>query len=166
MDKEFVFDKARLTRIFFGMDREYAYPKRDLKDFKGDAELRKQVRLPKEDLGLCTPLAIETNGSVFTARKLRPEKRNPVKKFASIFAKRVAKTAVPDSCQTCECTGHNTGVAYMTCASCSIPSPSLIEYVSVDILKTCIHIKFEFVQDFDETGNDFNWDWEEDDEMI
>ncbi|CAD7080164.1 unnamed protein product [Hermetia illucens] len=148
MDKEFAFDKSRLSRIFFGMDRDFAYSKRDFKDFRGDVELRKQVRVPKEILGFCTPLAIETNGSVFTANKLRPEKRNPIKKFATIFARRVAKTALPAQCQTCECTGHNTGVAYMTCTSCSIMSATSMDY------------------DFDEAEKDVSWMWEDDEEMI
>lgn len=130
MDDSFVFDKIRLTRKFFGMDKDYAYDKDDFEKLKGDTELRKQVRLPKEGLKSCTPLAIETNGSIFTAKKLRPDKKNPIKKFAVVFAKRVAKTAEPNSCQTCECTGHNTGIAYMICTSCEIPNPVSMDYVS------------------------------------
>ena len=62
MDQEFLFDKARANRLFFGMDRELAYTKKDIKILKGDEELFKQVRLPKANLGVCYPLAIETNG--------------------------------------------------------------------------------------------------------
>lgn len=129
MDQEFIFDKQRDRRVFFGMDREYAYSKKDFNNkMKGDAELKKQVRLPKDNLGLCTPLALETNGTVFTAHKLKPDSRNPIKKFAAVFAKRVTRSAAPDTCQSCECTGHNTGVAYMTCFPCSYPSPLNLDY--------------------------------------
>jgi len=86
MDQEFSFEKHRLNRVFFGLDRTLAYSKRDNKIFTGDVELRTHVRLNKSGLGICTALAIESNGSVFTAKKLKPEKINPVKKknFISI----------------------------------------------------------------------------------
>lgn len=149
MDDDFLFDKARLNKMFFGIDRRFAYSKNDLNELRGDADLRKQVRLPKKSLGLCAPLAIETNGTVFTARKLRPEKRNPVKKLSTVFGKRVAQTARPHACQTCECTGHNTGVAYMSCLPCSFPSPVNIDY---------------YVTDEDDIDND-GWNWEDDEDM-
>lgn len=128
-DTEFDFEKTRKLRHFFGLDRDFVYSKRFL---EGDAETRKQLHIPKDNLGLCTPLALETNGSVFTARKLQPERRYPIKRFAGIFAKRVAKTAAPNTCQRCECTGHNTGVSYISCTPCSLPSHSSVEdYVGV-----------------------------------
>ena len=131
MDQDFAFDKGRANKLFYGMDRDKAYTKKDLREFTGDTELRKQVRLPKSALGICTPLAIETNGTIFWAKKLRPEKRNPVKKFASVFARRVALSAEPVPCQICECTGHNTGVAYMICNPCDYPSPYSFGDVSI-----------------------------------
>jgi hypothetical protein len=70
-------------------------------------------------------------GTIFTARKLIPDKKNPIKKFSSVFAKRVATTAHPIECQTCECTGQDTGIAYMHCYQCDrYPSPMSIEEVS------------------------------------
>lgn len=114
------------------MDRENVYSKQDLKQFRGSAVLRKQVRTSKSGLHSCAHLAFETNGTVFTAKKLRPDMKNPIKKFSTVFAKRIAKTATPNSCQTCECTGHNSGVAYMTCTMCDSPSlPSGSDYVSI-----------------------------------
>lgn len=113
------------------MDKEKAYTKYDLKEYKGSVELRKQVRLPKKKLNYCSPLAIGTGGSVFTGNKLRPAAKNPTKKFSTIFAKRVAATAQPSACQHCECTGHNSGVAYMLCTSCERDSPDgFDDYVS------------------------------------
>lgn len=116
------------------MDKEKAYTKYDLKEFKGSEELRKQVQVPKKKLNYCSPLAMETNGSIFTGNKLRPDLKNPIRKFSAIFAKRIAKTAIPKSCQFCECTGHNSGVAYMMCTPCERESLyGSDDYVSLDV---------------------------------
>ena len=69
-------------------------------------------------------------GTVFTARKLESVKKNAVKKFATVFAKRVAKSARPSPCQTCECTADNNGMSYMECFPCVYPSPHMTDYVS------------------------------------
>lgn len=115
------------------MDKDKAYTKYDLKEFKGSTEMRKQVRLPKKKLNYCSPLAIGTSGSVFTGNKLRPDMKNPIKKFSTIFAKRVAASALPKPCQHCECTGHNSGVAYMLCTACEQSSPDgFDDYVSIN----------------------------------
>ncbi|XP_055847743.1 uncharacterized protein LOC129913211 [Episyrphus balteatus] len=136
-DTEFEFERTRKLRQFFGLDRDFVYSKRFV---DGDAATRKQLHIPKDNLGLCAPLALETNGSVFSARKLQPEHRHPTKKIASIFAKRVAKTAAPNNCQQCECTGHDTGVAHLSCAPCSLPTHSAVE-------------DYDF---------QFNWEWDDD----
>jgi len=115
VDQDFDLEKKRIERGFFGFDRDFAFTKKYL---EGDKELRRHIRLPKSASGLCAALAIETKGSVFSANKLKPGQKNPTKKIASAIAMRVAKTAVPRSCQICECSGHNTGVAYMTCGRC------------------------------------------------
>ncbi|EDW76449.2 uncharacterized protein Dwil_GK14654 [Drosophila willistoni] len=139
-DTEFDFERTRKLRHFFGLDRELVYSKRFP---EGDAETRKQVHIPKSNLGICTPLALETGGSVFSARKLAPERKYPIKRFATIFAKRVAQSATPSSTQRCECSAYNTGVAYVSCSPRSLPEEngSLDEY------------------------DDFN-DWEWDDEEL
>lgn len=124
-DTEFEFEKTRKLRHFFGMDRELVYSKRFP---EGDAETRSQLHIPKSNLGICTPLAMETNGAVFSARKLMPERKYPIKRLATIFAKRVAKSAAPTANQTCECSGHNTGVSYMACS----PSSDAVENVDLD----------------------------------
>lgn len=110
--------KYNNTQVF-GFDRDLVYTKEAV---DGDKKLRTEIRLPKQSLGLCTALAIESSGTIFTKAKLRPDKRNV--RLASIFAKRIAKTAVPAKCQECECTGHNSGVAYMSCTSCDFRNPS------------------------------------------
>lgn len=47
------------------MDYELAYTKKDGRLLKGDHELRKQVKVPKSVMGLCIPLALETNGKLY-----------------------------------------------------------------------------------------------------
>jgi hypothetical protein len=134
MDQPFNFDKDRTSKMFFGMDRNHAYSKKDLRELTGDVELWKQVRVPKPQLGVCASLALELNGTIFSARKLMPDKKNPIKKFSTVFAKRVARTAHPSDCQTCECTGHNTGEAFMQCYQCDrYVTPMSIEEVNETI---------------------------------
>ncbi|XP_017854431.2 uncharacterized protein LOC108607859 [Drosophila busckii] len=117
-DTEFDFERTRKLRHFFGMDKELIYAKRYP---EGDAAARKQIVINKSNLGICTHLAFETQGSVFSARKLAPELKYPIKRFATIFAKRVADKATPNAAQTCECSGHNTGVAYVACSPTQLP---------------------------------------------
>lgn len=100
------------------MDYDYGYTKKDGRILKGDKDLRKQVKIPKSVLGLCIPLALETNGTIFTAKKLEGVKNPSVKKFVAVWAKRVAKTSLPSSCQSCECTGHDNGTPFMECFPC------------------------------------------------
>ncbi|XP_046812149.1 apolipophorins [Lucilia cuprina] len=136
-DTEFDFEKTRKLRHFFGLDRELVYSKRFP---EGDNATRAQLRIPKSNLGICIPLALETNGSVFSARKLLPKFKYPIKRFATIFAKRVAKSAAPPANQTCECSGHNTGVSYMACS----PSTDTVEDLDIE--------------DYDFQFNGWEWD--------
>ncbi|XP_049847119.1 uncharacterized protein LOC126299332 [Schistocerca gregaria] len=135
MNEEFRFEKPRLQKILYGIDGKTAFTKNDVKNLKGDKGLRRQVKLPKTLLGVCTALALETNGSVFMAKKLEMEKKNFVKKYLNVFSKRVVSSAAPFTCQACECTAHNNGVSYTECFPCEYPVPS--------------HIDPEFTRDMD-----------------
>ncbi|GLH12107.1 Apolipophorins, partial [Gryllus bimaculatus] len=128
MNDEFRFQKQKAQKNFYGMDRDNAYTNKDIKDLKGDSDLKRQVLLPKSKLGVCTALALETNGTVFTAKRLQGDKKNVVKKFVTVFAKRVAQTADPYPCQKCECTADNNGISYMECFPCEYPQPSQYNY--------------------------------------
>lgn len=61
-DHSFTFEKEKDSKSFFGLDRTLAFTKDDVKDLKGDEDLLKYVSYPKKNLGLCAPLALETNG--------------------------------------------------------------------------------------------------------
>uniref|UniRef100_A0A182J4N7 Vitellogenin domain-containing protein n=1 Tax=Anopheles atroparvus TaxID=41427 RepID=A0A182J4N7_ANOAO len=156
-DHELSFNKTRVSRLFYGMDSRAAYTKKDVKELVGDEELRKQIRLPKATLGECIALAMETNGSVFGGHKLRQDRANTnnTKKFIKVFAKRIALTAVPNTCQTCECTGHNTGVAYMQCLPCHYPSPFALDDEDMTDEKFLSVIQ-----------PGYEWAWDEEDESL
>lgn len=155
MDRDFSVDKKRIERKLFGIDRDYAYTKEYLQNLHGDDELRRLVRVPKSVLGVCVPLALESNGTIFLANKLRPGGRHPIKKVATVFAKRVAATAQPSRCQLCECSGHNSGTAYMACTHCHFPNPSSLDYgFDVDEMMSIM-----------QTDTDFSWEWTDVDDL-
>ncbi|KAG8042041.1 hypothetical protein G9C98_000032 [Cotesia typhae] len=130
MDGDFNFKKQRLNKIFYGLDATKSYTKKDAKVLVGDVDLRRQVKLPKSALGYCTPLSLETNGTIFSGNKLHLDKPSSIKKFANVFAKRVALTAQSSPCQHCECTADNDGVTRMECMPCAYPMPAAVDYVS------------------------------------
>jgi hypothetical protein len=68
-------------------------------------------------------------GTVFNGKNLETDKRGNVKKFATVFGKRVAATARPTKCVDCECTAFNTGVSYMECYPCTYPMRPNIDYM-------------------------------------
>lgn len=70
-------------------------------------------------------------GALFTMKRLESDNStSTVRKFFSVFAKRVALTAGPVSCQNCECNGDLNGIPYMDCISCLYPPPINFDFVS------------------------------------
>ncbi|CAG2058276.1 unnamed protein product, partial [Timema podura] len=131
--------------VLAGIDSINAYTKKDFKNLKGSTELRRQVRLPKAHLGFCIPLAMESNGTIFSAKKLELTRKNAVKKFVTVFTRRVAMTAVPCQCQKCECTADNDGMSYMECFPCQYPTPGFYNFIhlsgnAVSFIKPYGHI--------------------------
>lgn len=142
MDGDFNFKKQRLNKIFYGLDATKSYTKKDAKVLVGDVDLRRQVKLPKSALGYCTPLSLETNGTIFSGNKLHLDKPSSIKKFANVFAKRVALTAQSSPCQHCECTADNDGVTRMECMPCAYPMPAAVDYVSVSLSLIIFYLCF------------------------
>ena len=140
MDGDFQFEKGRLNKIFYGLDASRSYTKKDSRILQGDVELRRQVKLSKSALGYCTPLSLETNGTIFSGNKLRDTKLGAVKKFAGVFAKRLALTARPSPCQLCECIANNDGLTKMECAPCDYPMPVTVDFVSVSPPLQSLHV--------------------------
>ncbi|XP_070169221.1 uncharacterized protein Apoltp isoform X2 [Polyergus mexicanus] len=133
MDGDFQFEKEKIGKIFYGLDATKSYTKKDARVLTGDKDLRRQVKLSKNVLGYCTPLALETNGTIFSGDKLRLEKSASIKKFTSVFAKRIALTAEPNKCQLCECTANNNGVTQMECMPCVYPMPVHVDYETFNL---------------------------------
>ena len=142
MDGDFQYEKGRLGKIFYGLDASKSYTKKDSRTLIGDVEIRKHAKLPKSALGYCTPLSLESNGTIFSGNKLRFGKMASIKKFASVFAKRVAVSAEPNSCQHCECVANNDGVTKMECMPCIYPTPITVDYVSVSKIFTKLQFLF------------------------
>lgn len=156
MDHDFSIGKKRIERKLFGIDRDHAYTKNYLQELRGDKDLKRQVHIPKSILGVCLPLALESNGTVFSANKLKPGGRYPIKKIATIFGKRVATAAEPSHCQLCECSGHNSGISYMACTHCHFPNPSSLDY----------GFNEEEMLSIMQTDTDFSWEWNGDDDLM
>lgn len=144
MDGDFQLEKTgRMNKIFYGLDATRSYTKRDARQLVGDVELRRHVKLSRSALGYCAPLALETNGTIFSGGKLRrlaadSSKLGPLKKFAGVFAKRLALTARPSDCQLCECIANNDGLTRMECSPCDYPMPVTVDFGSVSRLHTII----------------------------
>lgn len=131
MNENFETKKPRNENKIFGFDSTHAYTNGYLKDAAGNKELRAEIIMPKSTLGYCMVWALETNGTIFNANKLKTNSRTPIKKYAAVFAKRIAHSAQPSPCQTCECTGENNGIAYVTCTRCDFTN----EFEEVDVDK-------------------------------
>ncbi|GBP16851.1 Apolipophorins [Eumeta japonica] len=103
MDDEFTLSKKRAAKYLFGVDSTLAYTNKDYERLVGDIALRKQVKLPKDKLGVCTSLALESNGTIFAGKKLQGE-RGPARRFSTVFGGRAAQSVhVCESSARCEC---------------------------------------------------------------
>ncbi|XP_028158784.1 uncharacterized protein LOC114351683 isoform X6 [Ostrinia furnacalis] len=102
MDEDFMLSKKRAAKYLFGVDSMLAYTNKDYERLVGDAGLRKQVKLPKEKLGLCTSLAMETNGTIFAGAKLQSD-RGTARRFSTVAGARAALTAAACRPARCEC---------------------------------------------------------------
>jgi hypothetical protein len=100
-----------------GIDSNKAFIRKDQTKLVGDEALRKQISTIKS-LGQCSALAFDTEGSIFSTKSINKNKENDFKTVVNVFAKRISSNARPKICHLCECEGHNTGTAYMTCMSC------------------------------------------------
>ncbi|CAH2058175.1 unnamed protein product, partial [Iphiclides podalirius] len=102
MNDEFTLSKKRVAKYLFGVDSTLAYTNKDYERLVGDAGLRKQVKLPKDKLGICNSLALETNGTVWAGAKLSGE-RAAARRFATVAGARVARAGRACARARCEC---------------------------------------------------------------
>ena len=113
----------------FGLDAQQVYTARDVTNLKGDRELARQLSVPKD---FCTPLALETNGTLFDVKKMSADNGIQAKKFVDIFARRLAATAQPSDCQRCDCIGDRDGVGSILCQRCVSPILEVFIKVTLD----------------------------------
>ncbi|XP_013168741.1 PREDICTED: uncharacterized protein LOC106118616 [Papilio xuthus] len=102
MNDEFTLSKKRVAKYLFGVDSTLAYTNKDYERLVGDFGLRKQVKLPKDKLGVCISLAMETNGTVWAGAKLSGE-RGAARRFATVVGSRVARSGRACASARCEC---------------------------------------------------------------
>lgn len=123
-------DNAFNIKKVLGIDRTKTFSRKDQTKLIGEDTLRKQVTLIKS-LGQCGTLAFDTDGSIFSSKSFTNKKNeNDFKAIGNVFAKRIAHNARPKPCHFCECEGHNSGTAYMTCISCEHQGSLSTDYVS------------------------------------
>ncbi|XP_026316021.1 uncharacterized protein LOC113227343 [Hyposmocoma kahamanoa] len=116
MDDDFMLSKKRVVKYLFGIDSMLAYTNKDYERLVGDASLRKQVKLPKEKLSVCSSLAMETNGTIFAGSKLSGD-RTTARRFATVAGARAAQTARACAAPPrCECRD-----ARLHCRVCADP---------------------------------------------
>ncbi|XP_035714331.1 apolipophorins isoform X2 [Folsomia candida] len=122
LDEPFPTDNKNLAKKIFGIDTGSVFTKADApslqsnnntRGLKANINSRRQVKVPKSLLGYCAPLALQTNGSIFTTKKLQNRQDNM---FSTVFGDRVARTASPSACQTCYCSS-----AGVECFDCEYP---------------------------------------------
>ncbi|CAL8077850.1 unnamed protein product [Orchesella dallaii] len=101
------------TRIF-GFDTNGVYTLQHAKrgPLVADPSYKRQLNLPKD---LCTPLAVETNGTRFSTD-------NVSKKMLDVWSRRVAQSAHPSECQRCECVPDLNGGSRLMCNQCVSPT--------------------------------------------
>ncbi|CAB3225976.1 unnamed protein product [Arctia plantaginis] len=114
MDDDFTLSKKRAAKYLFGVDSQLAYTNKDYERLVGDSALKKQIKIPKDKLGLCTSLALETNGTIFAGAKLRSD-RPTARRFSTVFGARAAASC-PRCARAprCEC-----AAARLACRPCA-----------------------------------------------
>ncbi|ODN01102.1 Apolipophorin [Orchesella cincta] len=124
MNNEFTFDSKNLAKKFFGFDSTLGFTKSDgMKGrLRGDSSIQQQIFLPRRTLGYCAPLALETNGTIFSGKKLQNRREKIVTLFTTVFSRRVVQTASPADCQTCYCLqDEDVGAGKIECFVCGYP---------------------------------------------
>ncbi|CAG0913567.1 unnamed protein product [Notodromas monacha] len=99
-----------------GYDSRAAYTLKDARKMVGDTQLKAQINIPKD---LCVPLALETNGTVFSMEVFQSanNQATKAKKFYSVVAKKVVESAQQPDIQKCDCVADHSGLGTTQCQS-------------------------------------------------
>uniref|UniRef100_S4PZT6 Apolipophorin n=10 Tax=Pararge aegeria TaxID=116150 RepID=S4PZT6_9NEOP len=137
MDGDFSLSKKRVAKYLFGVDNYLAYTNKDYERLIGDAGLRKQVRLPKDKLGLCTSLSLETNGTIWAGSKLEGD-RGAARRFATVAGGRIAGSSTTCQSQRCECRN-----AALHCRPCANHDPLELSFWNTDNIDDLIDMAMD-----------------------
>ncbi|CAG9568621.1 unnamed protein product [Danaus chrysippus] len=136
MDGDFSLSKKRVAKYLFGMDNSVVYTNKDYERLTGDAGLKKQVRLPKEKLGLCSSLALETNGTIWAGSKLESD-RAAARRFSTVCGGRVSRVT-PCAAPRCECRN-----AALHCRPCANHDPLELSFWNSDDIDELIDLAMD-----------------------
>ncbi|KAK8724166.1 hypothetical protein OTU49_011250 [Cherax quadricarinatus] len=142
--------KEKERKKILGIDSDNAYTLKDAKNrgraatLKGDPAIRSQVFIPKDKLGYCAPLALETNGTIFTllpfqtpAQRTSGKEKKKIIKMGIVFGRRVALTALPQERKRCVCVPSTPdGAASVHCDIWNNGHISLLEQYADEELPT------------------------------
>ncbi|XP_022117827.2 uncharacterized protein LOC110995124 [Pieris rapae] len=137
MDEDFTLSKKRVAKYLFGVDSTLAYTNKDYERVVGDAGLRKQVKLPKDKLGLCTSLALETNGTIWAGGKLQGE-RGAARRFATVVGARAARASSVCAAPRCECRA-----ARLHCRPCTSHDPLELSFWNTEDIDELIDMAMD-----------------------
>nr|XP_034825791.1 apolipophorins [Maniola hyperantus] len=137
MDDDFSLSKRRVAKYLFGVDNYLAYTNKDYERLVGDTGLRKQVRLPKDKLGLCTSLSLETNGTIWAGSKLEGD-RGAARRFATVAGGRIAGSSSMCASQRCECRS-----ATLHCRPCANHDPLELSFWNSDDIDELIDMAMD-----------------------
>ncbi|KAG6464606.1 hypothetical protein O3G_MSEX014627 [Manduca sexta] len=138
MDDDFMLSKKRASKYLFGVDSALAYTNKDYERLVGDAGLRKQVKLPKDKLGLCASLALETNGTLLAGAKLQGD-RPTARRFSTVAGARAALSPARCAAARCECRERA-----LHCRLCADPQALLeLSFFSTDDIDDLIDMAME-----------------------
>lgn len=105
------------TSFIFGVDRAGLFTPKHVgdSDLVGDAELRRQVALPKD---LCAAMSDTTDGSTFNVGQLLHTRPAMQKRFLDVMSRVVVKKGTDEACQNCECVADDLGLGTTICRRC------------------------------------------------
>ncbi|KAK7070067.1 hypothetical protein SK128_012864, partial [Halocaridina rubra] len=135
--KLFDIAKDKEKKKLLGMDSRNAFTVKDARKSNviGDPVLRRQLKMPKDQLGYCAPLALETSGSIFTMNSISSSKKRTsggrlkkkVEKLAMVFGKRLSMSAIPQHRKRCVCVPSTPdGAASIQCDNWNIEQLSIL----------------------------------------
>jgi len=110
-------DTPRTSRLF-GTDANTAFTSDHVSDEEliGDPELFNQIARPSDSL---TQLAHSSGGTLFDVSHLNTGRVAVQKRFIDVFVRRVAKSAIPPSCQACTCEVRDLTGTQTVCRPCA-----------------------------------------------